>query len=431
MSTPVTDAIPVPILDFHALRRTLTIGYLASVVALTVVLAIAHLHYGRKLANSYARASRYSLLSGDFAGAYNSLAPALSDGFRAIAIVDARGNHVIDLPQRSVVNTTSPTRVWFEVPVELNAAARGTQTVMTVRFAEDPGARVLLIPLAALLLLVLFRRAFNRGRARIERTQDFRVTLARARAERRLAERMAHDIRSPLSAITMTLARTRVLGLPERELLDRAAERIVEIAQDVLDHTRPVTAEINMHDLLAHVVEEVVAARADQGAVRVQIDAGKVTHRGDAAELARVLTNLVTNAFESGARVVTVTARGQDGRTRVTIGDNGRGMPAAVARQLGHERVTFGKRGNGLGVWEAADFARATGGGLNYVSEDGRGTTATLDLGPAPTNARDRAVNDPTFDDRTAHRRHAGMMSRFERAAGPAEVFARRPGLIS
>jgi hypothetical protein len=76
--------------------------------------------------------------------------------------------------------------------------------------------------------------------------------------------------------------------------------------------------------------------------------------------LRRLLTNLLTNAMESGAQVIQVRVRaGRDWRAgahrlgfRITIADNGHGVPREHYQQLFQPFFTTkAERGTGLGLW--------------------------------------------------------------------------------
>jgi PAS domain S-box-containing protein len=110
----------------------------------------------------------------------------------------------------------------------------------------------------------------------------------------------------------------------------------------------------------------------------------------DPGELELVLLNLALNARDAMPGGGVITIRGENASTveeeikgdhiRLSIIDNGSGMPADV---LGHVFEPFfttkevGK-GSGLGLSQAHGFAKASGGAIRISSAVGRGTTVTL-----------------------------------------------------
>jgi hypothetical protein len=101
-------------------------------------------------------------------------------------------------------------------------------------------------------------------------------------------------------------------------------------------------------------------------------------------ELALHLLDLMENAIEAGATLVTV-AIVEDvpkGELRICVADNGRGMaPEVAARSLDPFWTTRATRHVGLGLPLLASAAERTGGGLEIVSAPGAGTEVTACFG--------------------------------------------------
>jgi len=117
-----------------------------------------------------------------------------------------------------------------------------------------------------------------------------------------------------------------------------------------------------------------------------------VTVAGDRSRLGMIVTNLVHNAlrYSPAGGEVRVTCETEAGWARVAVSDQGVGI---AAEDLGRLFTRFGRivteetagiTGTGLGLYLARDLARRHGGGVDVVSEPGRGSTFTLTLPVAP-----------------------------------------------
>jgi signal transduction histidine kinase len=119
-------------------------------------------------------------------------------------------------------------------------------------------------------------------------------------------------------------------------------------------------------------------------------------------EMRQVLSNLVTNAVEASLPNGHLRVRVRCTRSwndpgvrgiRVSVGDNGSGIPLEVQRRLGEPFFTTkGQRGTGLGLWVTRAIVKRYGGELQLRSSvDSRrhGTVFSIFL---PTNLRPRVV---------------------------------------
>jgi C4-dicarboxylate-specific signal transduction histidine kinase len=101
----------------------------------------------------------------------------------------------------------------------------------------------------------------------------------------------------------------------------------------------------------------------------------------------QILVNLLRNAKhacdDSGKATKQVTVRvvAEHGRVRISVTDNGIGIPAENLTQIFAHGFTTRKNGHGFGLHSGALVARELGGSLTALSDGpGRGATFVLDL---------------------------------------------------
>jgi len=120
---------------------------------------------------------------------------------------------------------------------------------------------------------------------------------------------------------------------------------------------------------------------------------------GDADDLHHALMNLLLNAVRftpDGGRITLTVVGGDDGATRVQVADSGIGIAPAVRTRIGEpfftaaplahhhsDPVAFQSGGIGLGLAVTRAIVAAHGARLTFDSEEGTGTTFTLEI-PAP-----------------------------------------------
>lgn len=235
--------------------------------------------------------------------------------------------------------------------------------------------------------LVLALRALERAR------------LAHGRAERlaavgQMAAMVAHEVRNPLGILRgqIELAHER-LGptAPPREH-ERFAEMLAEVdrlnrlTEEFLDLSRDVALDPGELELGA--LAQAVASEARIVAPGAEIAAtGAATVHADAGKLRQAILNLVLNATQIGGRGVKVAIEiDRDGdRARISVIDDGPGVPAEIAARLFEPFVTTRAGGTGLGLATTRRIAERHGGTLALESVPGtRGARFSIYLPRRP-----------------------------------------------
>lgn len=197
-----------------------------------------------------------------------------------------------------------------------------------------------------------------------------------------------HDMRGILATALLISDRLTTSEDPKvrqmAPMLLASIERAVALCKQTLDYARegPPPLELRRFALAALVDEAARAAEPDprEGAAGVENRVpGTIEVQADREQLFRVLLNLFRNAFEAGARHVTVSAeRGE--AIVITVADDGPGLPAKVREAL-FSPFTSGRRGGtGLGLAIARDVMRTHGGDIALEHTGPEGTVFRLSL---------------------------------------------------
>jgi len=238
--------------------------------------------------------------------------------------------------------------------------------------------------------------------------RTLRPVEAAAHAQQRFVADASHELRSPLTRI-----RTRL----EVDLAHPDGVEFDATARDVLDET---AAMQRLVDDLLHLarsdasnaedtrrglvdVDDVVLqeAAAIRSGARVGVDTSGVSGGqviGDAAQLTRMVRNLLDNAVRHAATATRIDLHERDGRVVLTVADDGPGIPVDRREEvferftrLDPARTTAGG-GVGLGLAIARDIADRHGGTITVGDAD-PGAVFTVSL-PAAVQ-RTRRQPDP------------------------------------
>jgi PAS domain S-box-containing protein len=213
----------------------------------------------------------------------------------------------------------------------------------------------------------------------------------------RLAASIAHEINNPLEAVVNLLYLAREDSANAAQYLTMAEQevgRVAQLAQQTLGFVRdtnsvgPINTAIMIEEILQLYSGKIEARQIR--VVRRFREVGKIS--GSAGEMRQLFANLIVNAIEAmgkqGSLHVRV-ARGRDWRgdqegVRVTVADNGSGIPSAdLARIFEPFYTTKKDTGTGLGLWVSSGIVRKHGGSIRVwsrIAGRARGTVFSVFL---------------------------------------------------
>ena len=219
------------------------------------------------------------------------------------------------------------------------------------------------------------------GEARVQQLQAEIVHISRLSAMGEMASALAHELNQPLSAIANYLNGARRLlerenGGDQRPLqaIDKAAEQALR-AGDIIRRLRDFLARGESErsvESLAKLVHEacglaLVGAKEAGVDVRYQLDPHLDRVVVDRVQIQQVLVNLMRNALEAmkdkPQRRLILRASVMPGhKVKISIEDNGSGLPDQVARNLFKPFVSSKRSGMGVGLSICQTIITAHGG---------------------------------------------------------------------
>jgi signal transduction histidine kinase len=278
--------------------------------------------------------------------------------------------------------------------------------------------------LAFFLVVVYLLSAFQAAHQHLEETvqqrtaalqaeiaERKRLEIAKLQAERlavvgTMAAEVAHEVRNPLGSITLNLdlIHKEINKLAEgrghppdesRTLVDdmRAeVRRIQRVLEDYLrfarlpkPQKRPVALNEWLDQKLSFLNSEFERTRTT---LRTHFDPALTTINADAEQLWQATLNLIRNGLEAmpnGGELMVGTWQ-ENGRIRIRVTDNGKGMTEEQLKQVFVPFFTTKGGGTGLGLAVVQQIVVEHGGHVECESALGKGSTFTLVL-PQPEKA--------------------------------------------
>ncbi|MFC8731702.1 ATP-binding protein [Luteimicrobium sp. NPDC057192] len=207
--------------------------------------------------------------------------------------------------------------------------------------------------------------------AELARTSD--RLASRLATERQFAADASHQLRTPLTALSMRLEEISLMSedpavQEEARISLEQVERLVTVVDDLLTRSRRAqggtTEAVRLVEVVRQQEEEWLPSFESAGR-RLVIDVPVDTYvLATPGALAQVLATLVENSLTHGGGTTTVRSRpGRSGSIVIEVADEGEGVPDELAPNIFEREVTSGK-GTGLGLALARDLAAADGGRL-------------------------------------------------------------------
>lgn len=245
-------------------------------------------------------------------------------------------------------------------------------------------AAVSVLAVAALAAVVM--RA-NASQIALERRLSRSENLA---AMGRMTATLAHEIKNPLAIIRGSAKRLGKLDEGSQRMADSVVEEVDRLSETVnryLQFARAgETGDLATGDAAGTLAATLDLVSGEFAARRCALErpaalpATRV--RLDDASLKQVWLNLLQNALEAipeGGHVKVAFAQ-PAGRVRVTVADDGPGIPADVMARLGEPFFTTRAQGTGLGLYLSRQLVVGAGGRLELESRAQEGTTVQVEL---------------------------------------------------
>lgn len=230
----------------------------------------------------------------------------------------------------------------------------------------------------------------------LRHAQQIAIQAEKLAAAGRMAATIAHEINNPLEAVTnfIYLART-TPNLPEEatrhlEVADRELTRVAQIAQKTLGFYRDTSR--NKWVSVTELVEDVMLIyerKLRYKQIRTEVSIGpELKVFAKLGELKQALSNLLANAIDASHQEGSIWIRAHasckwiDGAAsgiRITVTDNGSGMPPEVQKRIFVPFFTTkGNIGTGIGLWVTKSLIEQQGGYMRFRSCQGTRSGTTM-----------------------------------------------------
>lgn len=215
----------------------------------------------------------------------------------------------------------------------------------------------------------------------------------------KISRQVAHDIRSPLTALEISTKNLSTLPEKQRLLIRNATKQIKDISNNLLQDTNidesnsSQTRTVMTIPIVEYVLSEKNAELSSRKVpiiidTNISRDAYSSFTRVVPLELKRILSNLINNSIEAippeKKGKISVDLSCNESFVQIAVNDNGRGINNKFIHTIFSEGVSSKNFGTGLGLYHAKLNIEKWDGSIEISSEFGHGTTVKICLPKLP-----------------------------------------------
>lgn len=224
-----------------------------------------------------------------------------------------------------------------------------------------------------------------------QRINNIKESSSRLAMTYRLARTLAHEIRNPLTNITLAVNQLED-EIPKNEetelyigIIERCTRRIDKLIDQLLKSSEQKSLQSSECDII-DVVKKAIDDAKDRAklleiTLLTDFESETAPYFCDSGKLHIAISNIITNAIESleeDSGQVIIGTYEEEGYFCIYIEDNGCGMNEAQQRTLFDPFYTSKKKGVGLGLTNTLSIISEHNGQIEVDSESGIGSTFTI-----------------------------------------------------
>ncbi len=236
------------------------------------------------------------------------------------------------------------------------------------------------------------------ARRQLELSQASLVQSSKLTAIGQLAAGVAHELNSPLGAISLSVEE----GINQIDERPELAKRLLAKAQEAVERSRQITGRllaysrkpaqhfqsVSLRDLVQDTLDFLAFQLRSAGVVPAFDSDGAGIVSGEPQPLQQVMTNLLLNAAQSMEEIpeeqrrLNIRLCKEDSHVRLDVADSGCGITEENLPRIFDPFFTTKPvgRGTGLGLWASQQIVSSHHGMLDVKSQVGQGTTFTIRL---------------------------------------------------
>ncbi len=239
-------------------------------------------------------------------------------------------------------------------------------------------------------------KEYNKMVAKLDESADALAKSEREGAWREMARQVAHEIKNPLTPMKLSIQYLQKAINNNQPNVKELSSSVANTLVEQIDHLSKIAADFSQFANIGntHVelfdLHEVISSLRNlyQPNHNVELEwhpaEGKMMVEADRTQMNRLFTNLLANAVEAchGNRDcgIWVNEERMENRIRISIRDNGEGIPPEMRSRIFVPNFTTKSSGTGLGLAMCKGIVEQAHGKIWFETGEGKGTTFHVEL---------------------------------------------------
>jgi signal transduction histidine kinase len=238
----------------------------------------------------------------------------------------------------------------------------------------------------------LLIKEYNRTLVKLENSTALLAKSEREFAWREMARQIAHEIKNPLTPMSLSLQSLQAAIKREDPNVPALTEKMTNTVLEQINVLTRIASNFSefatMTDIdakkesLIDILESTTGIYSDSDEFEFLFVFPKfdVYVNIDKVKIIRVLTNIIQNALQAipndrVGQIILMATKQPDNFIDITIKDNGEGIPPDLVDKIFEPNFTTKSSGSGLGLAMCKDILTKTGGTIYFETEEGEGTS--------------------------------------------------------
>ncbi len=239
-------------------------------------------------------------------------------------------------------------------------------------------------------------KEYNKMVAKLEESAAALAKTEREEAWREMARQVAHEIKNPLTPMKLSIQYLQKAINNNQPNVKELSSNVANTLVEQIDHLSKIAAdfsqfanisntnieEFDLHTVI-HSLQELYGADPNTEFIWTPVHHRIMVH-ADKTQMNRLFTNLFANAVEACSdgpcRIEVNEQMEEDGMVRVSVKDNGEGIPEEMQSRIFIPNFTTKSSGTGLGLAMCKGIIEQARGRIWFETEAGSGTTFHVEL---------------------------------------------------
>ena len=227
---------------------------------------------------------------------------------------------------------------------------------------------------------------FNQMTSELKKNQIELAEMEREAAWKEMAKQVAHEIKNPLTPMKLALQQLIISYKDKSKDFDKLFEKVSHTVLNQIDNLNQIASEFSRFakmpslkienvDMLSVLNDTANMYIREKASIKINTVLNEAIIEADLSQLRRMFINLIRNAMQADATIITTDLKASETNFIILFSDNGKGINDSEKEKIFDENFTTKNQGMGLGLSLAKRFMESIKGKISLQHSSPQGTT--------------------------------------------------------